>query len=128
MRTGNTRIFNTDQVSGSDRSIAGAQPDHSSPSSSGSPGGTGTSMAPLPTYTSGGTSPYKIVLNKPPGATGSYNFSYRNPSGSGAFGTIWNFPVTLTMAGASTTFDGYASDSDKTPSYLDIESWNSLFL
>lgn len=121
--------FNTDKVASTDRAVAGTQPDNTSPSGGGSPGGTPTNQAELPTYQNAGTVPYQVALGAPVGAGGAYNVTVANPTG-GTWVTVQKnqFPYTLIMTNATTTFTLYAGDSDKTPSYPDTQSWNSLFL
>lgn len=83
-------------------------------------------QAALPDYTNDGISPYMIGIHKPAGAGSGYNVQYR--IGSAAYVLATSFPFTLTMSGATQTFDLFANDADKVQSIIDNESWNSLFL
>lgn len=121
-------LTNSNFITSTDRAVAGNQPDGSTPSggTTGAGGASGT-QAPLPDYTSGGTTPVKINVLKPAGASAS-GYSVTYAIGGGAFATNYAFPFQLSMASVSQTFVLFANDTGKTQSAVDTESWNSLFL
>ena len=81
--------------------------------------------ATLPDYTNDGST--SVGVHKPAGAGSGYSVNCR--IGSGAWmGFAYEFPFTLVMSSKSQTFDCIASDTGCTPSDMDTESWNSLFL
>ena len=90
----------------------------------GDPGSAGGD-ATLPDYTNDGST--SVGVHKPAGAGSGYSVNCR--IGSGAWmGFAYEFPFTLVMSSKSQTFDCIASDTGCTPSDMDTESWNSLFL